>query len=582
MLPSSFNYSSVSKNIHFINKLASIYSKNLQKYNFNDSYRGLQILNNNFTRNSVNFDPYLSNSDKAIDYPYALSQNPLIQIAFYFIYFAIFIVAVSGNSLVLYVVSRNTFMQTPTNIFITNLAASDLIMNFIAVPFTPLSAFLDSWIFGKALCHLVPMVQGCAVYISTLTLTAIALDRYQVMFHPFATRKSKTLCFIIILGIWCLSITLVAPLAIFMKLKPSDNGIYLHCEENWPFDGLERIYSFTTLMFQYFVPLCVIAYCYIKVSAKIGERVETKSRALTRNRKREKEELKRKDRTNRMLIAMVAIFAFCWLPINLIHVVSGLRLKIIEWKYFVLIFFVCHVIAMSSTCYNPMIYAWMNENFRKEFKAVLPCFNRENVLSKSVSFFKSNHGHSKVSGNRIPKSKDNHEIRPFIHSSSQNSAGMISFAGFPIKNRSKHKTFNSNSRSSFFLKSWKKWKLKPTKQILSKNLSTLSAESPKSRETNQSLKFNPVKMHGSNKYQHKKVTLRLLNDHSQCSENSKINFIYDSLNSKKNSINIVDTKKKNCFENGQDTKQLYFSDQLYYIQTSSELSKKFRGSMSHT
>lgn len=28
---------------------------------------------------------------------------------------------------------------------------------------------------------------------------------------------------------------------------------------------------------------------------------------------------------------------------------------------------------MSSTIYNPFLYAWMNENFQKEFKQVLPC-----------------------------------------------------------------------------------------------------------------------------------------------------------------------------------------------------------------
>ena len=33
---------------------------------------------------------------------------------------------------------------------------------------------------------------------------------------------------------------------------------------------------------------------------------------------------------------------------------------------------------MSSTCYNPFLYAWLNENFRKEFKQVLPCFRSAN------------------------------------------------------------------------------------------------------------------------------------------------------------------------------------------------------------
>lgn len=30
---------------------------------------------------------------------------------------------------------------------------------------------------------------------------------------------------------------------------------------------------------------------------------------------------------------------------------------------------------MSSTCYNVFLYAWLNDNFRKELKRVLPCFS---------------------------------------------------------------------------------------------------------------------------------------------------------------------------------------------------------------
>jgi len=41
-------------------------------------------------------------------------------------------------------------------------------------------------------------------------------------------------------------------------------------------------------------------------------------------------------------------------------------------NYYMLMFLVVHVVAMSSTNYNPFIYAWMNENFRNEFKNILP------------------------------------------------------------------------------------------------------------------------------------------------------------------------------------------------------------------
>lgn len=36
--------------------------------------------------------------------------------------------------------------------------------------------------------------------------------------------------------------------------------------------------------------------------------------------------------------------------------------------------FLAHTVAMSSTCYNVFLYAWLNDNFRKELKRILPCF----------------------------------------------------------------------------------------------------------------------------------------------------------------------------------------------------------------
>jgi len=87
------------------------------------------------------------------------------------LYVVIFVLGVAGNSLVVYIVlggrrdspwvvyivAARRAMQSITNIFIANLAVSDVIMCLLAVPFTPISGLLQSWPFGEALCHLVPM-----------------------------------------------------------------------------------------------------------------------------------------------------------------------------------------------------------------------------------------------------------------------------------------------------------------------------------------------------------------------------------------------------------------------------------------
>jgi len=73
---------------------------------------------------------------------------------------------------------------------------------------------------------------------------------------------------------------------------------------------------------------------------------------------------------------MVAIFAVCWLPLNVILLSLEYDESVGASPYFLLVFFAAHVIAMSSTVYNPFLYAWMNDNFRKEFRRVFPCLMR--------------------------------------------------------------------------------------------------------------------------------------------------------------------------------------------------------------
>ena len=74
-------------------------------------------------------------------------------------YLVIFALGFFGNLLVILVVARNRAMQTPTNIFIVNMALSDVLMCLFAVPFTPLHSFMDSWVFGAVLCKLFPTSQ---------------------------------------------------------------------------------------------------------------------------------------------------------------------------------------------------------------------------------------------------------------------------------------------------------------------------------------------------------------------------------------------------------------------------------------
>ena len=44
------------------------------------------------------------------------------------------------------------------------------------------------------------------------------------------------------------------------------------------------------------------------------------------------------------------------------------------WELIFLNLYITHVMAMSSTCYNPFLYGWMNPAFKTEFAKLCSCF----------------------------------------------------------------------------------------------------------------------------------------------------------------------------------------------------------------
>ena len=98
-------------------------------------------------------------SDAAVCHDQLLMDVIWVRLVLCLFYLIIFVLGVFGNTLVILVILRNKAMQTPTNIFIVNMAFSDVLMCLFAVPFTPLHSFMKEWYFGDMLCKLFPTSQ---------------------------------------------------------------------------------------------------------------------------------------------------------------------------------------------------------------------------------------------------------------------------------------------------------------------------------------------------------------------------------------------------------------------------------------
>lgn len=72
--------------------------------------------------------------------------------SFVIVYTVIFVMALAGNSLVVYIIVKKRAVQTATDIFICSLAVSDLLITFFCVPFTLLQNISSEWFGGESYC----------------------------------------------------------------------------------------------------------------------------------------------------------------------------------------------------------------------------------------------------------------------------------------------------------------------------------------------------------------------------------------------------------------------------------------------
>ncbi len=107
---------------------------------------------------------------------------------------------------------------------------------------------------------------------------------------------------------------------------------------------------------------------------------------LTRRRRSER-------KVTRMVVIIVLVFVLCWLPffttniVNLIHIIPEDNTTL----YFFLV-----ILTYVNSCANPVLYAFLSDNFKQSFQKVL-CIHKPNGV-----------GTTDQTGGRQTAPKENH------------------------------------------------------------------------------------------------------------------------------------------------------------------------------
>ncbi|KPP74716.1 G-protein coupled receptor 183-like [Scleropages formosus] len=286
------------------------------------------------------------------------------QVLYPVFYTLIFLVSISGNSLVLYVTCQKKQKFNSTSFYLINLALSDALF-ILALPgrITYYVREFD-WPFGDLMCRVTSVVFYTNTYAGIAFMTCISLDRYLAMVHPhrlLRLRKVEAVRAVCIL-VWLLVFLQTCPL-LFRSMLGHTEGKHT-CMEYFTFDGSPLIpyLLLVACTISFCIPLVLIVGCYAQINRKL-------SRAARQNPMTGRTKCNHK--ANHITLLILFTFVICFSPYHF-NIMQFMVRKILgqpsceELKAFKTSLQVTVSLMNLNCCLDPVIYFFAIKTYKRK------------------------------------------------------------------------------------------------------------------------------------------------------------------------------------------------------------------------
>ena len=298
-----------------------------------------------------------------------------------FAYCLLFVVSLAGNTLIGMIVYKEKALRTPINILIVNMAISDLLYPIIRFPLlfvrlNTVSHWLLSGPLGQAFCKLSCYVTDVSRAVSIHSLVLIAADRFVAVVFPLRSSLiSSKQCRLFIPVIWVVAMAVSCPQLFTWKVVEYAEGLVCQRGLNDKFRESSWIknYTLVAIIVFIYVPLVLIAILYFSIAVRIkSQKIPGEPSVNAR-----KQRLKRERSVLKMSVAIVFVFAVCWLPSSIVFLLSlfssdSAMMSSCAFQYSVHIAF---FLVRSYCAVNPCICFIFSGNYRQGLKNLLGCFS---------------------------------------------------------------------------------------------------------------------------------------------------------------------------------------------------------------
>lgn len=125
-----------------------------------------------------------------------------------------------------------------------------------------------------------------------------------------------------------------------------------------PQDYWGPVFAICIFLFSFVIPVLIISVCYSLMIRRLhGVRLLSGSREKDQNLRR----------ITRLVLVVVAVFVGCWTPVQVFVLVQGLGVQPDSEAAVAALCF-CTALGYVNSCLNPILYAFLDENFKACFR----------------------------------------------------------------------------------------------------------------------------------------------------------------------------------------------------------------------
>jgi len=291
-----------------------------------------------------------------------------------------FIFGTISNVILLIIIIFNKDMRTVPNMYIFNLAISDII--YLTVLFSEAYAnrISDDWVDVEFMCMFLPFCRRMCIGLSAYSVAMFSFQRYRVTVNPFQVHVSSQ-------ATWCSTVATLFGVWIMAALFAVPSALSKHmCEGLLP--SSRRTYYQRVVIFELLVscvlPLCVIAFSYIMTACHLVE----SSRAISEGT--QNPQLKTRRNSAKIVVGLTVVFLISYVPYHAFWTYINCAesgqvwaakiadiLRHLNYKF--------HYTYLISTCFlsinsclNPVALICTSSPFKQHLKRYLTCFCKTN------------------------------------------------------------------------------------------------------------------------------------------------------------------------------------------------------------